>query len=388
MNNLHITLTEFRNESRLLKEANSLLQHGVVSSLFVAALNGHSLPKDEYISEKFHVRRFELMTRKFSAKLYIQLLKYIEFSVAIYIFYKNKKIKLINVHSLALLPLGVLLKFAYGAKLIYDTHELETEKNGDYGIRKYVSKWVERVLIKYADMTIVVSESIADWYESAYSMMRPQVILNAANRRQLTKTNYFRNDLGIHNDQVIFLYQGGLACGRGVDLILDAFKARIDSKVVIVFMGNGELEDEIKSASLTYCNIFYLPSVDSRSVLEYTASADIGIHLIQNTCLNHEYCMPNKIFEYTMAGLPLLVSNMKDISALLGKYKMGSIIDDFSVDGINIAIDKLLMLNLSEMKYNAYRAACDHSWEIQECKLIAAYNNNGIKSADDVVVQI
>ncbi len=234
-------------------------------------------------------------------------------------------------------------------------------------------------------MTIVVSESIADWYAKAYSISRPAVVLNAPNRRDLIKTNHFRNDLGIREDQVILLYQGGLVKGRGVDLIVNAFKERVDDKIVLVLMGEGQLKEKIMSEALLCSNIYYYPAVDSKIVLEYTASADIGIHLIQNTCLNHEYCMPNKLFEYAMAGLPVLVSNMKDMSKLVNEYKMGSVIKDFLVVEINQAIDEMLKCDLGGMRNNAYRAACDHAWEIQELELIAAYRKYGIYTTDNLV---
>ena len=385
MNNLHITLTEFRNESRLLKEANSLLNHEVVQTVYVAALHAESLDVDQNYGERLIAHRFKLSTRQMPKNLFAQIVKYLEFCFSVYFFYKKKEVKIVNVHSLGLLPLGVALKYLYGAKLIYDAHELETEKNGDRGFRKKLSKWLEGLLINRVDMMIVVSESIADWYAKAYSIIRPPVVLNAPNRRDLIKTDHFRNDLGIREDQVILLYQGGLASGRGVDLILNAFKERVDDKVALVFMGYGQLKEEIMFEALSCGNIYYYPAVDAKTVLEYTASADMGIHLIQNTCLNHEYCMPNKLFEYAMAGLPVLVSNMKDMSALVNEYEMGGVVKDFSAAGINRVIDELLECDLGGMKNNAYRAACDHAWEIQEDKLIAAYLKYGICMADNML---
>lgn len=387
-NNLHITLTEFRNESRLLKEANSLLKHGVVQTVYVAALHAESLAVDQTYGERLVARRFKLSTRKMSKNLVAQIVKYLEFCFSVFFYYKKKEVKIVNVHSLGLLPLGVALKYFYGSKLIYDAHELETEKNGDRGFRKKLSKWLESLLINRADMMIVVSESIADWYEKAYSMTRPPVILNAPNRRELIKTNHFSNDLGIREDQVIFLYQGVLASGRGVDLILDAFKLRDGDNAVVVFMGYGPLAEKVKKQSAQNKNIFYYSAVTPSIVLEYTASADIGLSLVENTCLSYFYSMPNKLFEYAMAGLPVLVSDMKDMSALVNEYKMGGVIEDFSVVGVNLAIDKLLKSDLSEIKTNAYRAACDHAWEIQEDKLIGAYREYGIYMADNVVGEV
>lgn len=384
-NNLHITLTEFRNESRLLKEANSLLKHGVVQTVYVAALHAESLAVDQTYGPRLIARRFKLLTRKMPKNLVAQIVKYLEFCFSVFLYYKKKEVKIVNVHSLGLLPLGVALKYLYGTKLIYDAHELETEKNGDRGFRKKLSKWIEGFLINRVDMTIVVSESIADWYAKAYSITRPAVVLNAPNRRELIKTNHFRSNLGIREDQVILLYQGGLASGRGVDLIVEAFKSRNGDNAVVVFMGYGSLTEKIKKHAADNKNIFYYPAVSPEIVLEYTASADIGLSLIENTCLSYFYCMPNKLFEYAMAGLPVLVSNMKDMVALVNEYKMGGIVEDFSVVGINQAIDEMLNLDLGEMKNNAYRAACDHAWAIQEGKLIDAYRKYGIYTADNLV---
>lgn len=378
MNNLHITLTEFRNESRILKETMSIYKHGLVEGVYVAALYDDDLTIDQIYNNFLLVRRFNLRTRRLSRNIFVQMLKYIEFCFRVYAFYKRKNINLVNIHSLALLPLGVILKFAFNAKLVYDTHELETEKSCDRGVRQKIIKNVEEYLIKQVDMTIVVSDSIADWYQKTYNIRRPPVLFNAPSRRELKRGNHFRKELGIRTDQLILLYQGGLEVGRGVVLILDAFKARRDDKVVAVFMGYGLLEQSIKNVSTECNNVFYYPAVAPHVVLEYTSSADFGIHLIQNTCLNHYYCMPNKLFEYAMSGLPVLVSNMKDMSSLVVSNQMGSVISDFSVAGINQAIDHLLAQDTTLMKDNAYRVATENSWEIQEEKMLTAYERIGV----------
>ena len=373
MNNLHISLTEFRNESRVLKQTNSLADNGFFKHIYIAALHADDLKKEQNYSDKITCKRFSLTTRKLPKNFIVQLFKYLEYCFRVLFYYRNKNINVVNVHSLALLPLGYVLKKLYKAKLVYDAHELETETNGSKGFRQKLSKWLEKKLIHKADMTLVVSESIADWYANEYNIARPPVVLNAPNTRELKINNHFREQLGIREDQIILLYQGGLASGRGVHLILEAFKQRKDDKVVAVFMGYGSLEADIKIAAEQHSNIYFFPAVPPQVVLEYTASADMGIHLIQNTCLNHNYCMPNKLFEYAMAGLPVLVSNMKDMSELVTRYAMGAVISDFSAEGINQAVDNFLEQDLTSMKANAYQAACENAWEVQEQKMLAAY---------------
>ncbi|MCU4387261.1 glycosyltransferase [Acinetobacter haemolyticus] len=373
MNNLHISLNEFTNASRVLKQTKSLVDSGIVDQVYIAALHKDELEEEYAYDSKRRLKRFSLRSRGLSKNLFMQIIKYIEFCFLVYYYYKDKKIDMVNIHSLSMYPLGLFLKFSYKAILIYDTHELEVERNGLKGVRQKLCKWMERKLIKYMDLTFVVSESIADWYEVEYKIERPPVVLNAPNKRELKKNNHFREQLGIREDQIILIYQGGLFSGRGIHLILEAFKVRADNKVVAVFMGYGELEKDIKLAAQEHDNIFFFSAVPPQVVLEYTSSADLGISLIENTCLSYYYCMPNKLFEYSMAGLPVLVSNMKDMSELVVNNSMGGVIADFSIDGINSAVDAFLKEDLTLMKENAYRVACENSWEIQEEKMLEAY---------------
>lgn len=373
MNNLHISLTEFRNESRVLKETNSILKHNIASKIYIASLHADDLEEEKIYKDNLILNRFKLSSRKLSKNLFVQILKYFEFIYRVTLFYRKKDIKMINIHAIALLPFGIFLKYLFKAKLVYDTHELETETNGSKGLRKKLAKFMEKSLIKKCDLIFVVSENIADWYAKEYDIKRPIVVKNAPRLIDSKKTNHFRENLSIKDNSIIVLYQGGLSKGRGVDLLLESFKKRDDDKVVIVFMGYGQLEEDIKITSKEKNNLFFHPAVAPEVVLEYTSSADFGIHMIQNTCLNHYYCLPNKLFEYSMAGLPVIVSNMKEMRELVEKYDMGIIVEDDKVNSMNNAIDKILQSDIKQMKQNARRCAEENSWEVQEIKMLNEY---------------
>lgn len=373
MRNAHINMNEFTSASRVLKQVNSLVNSDSFEAIMIIALGSESLKRHEIIAPGVELHRIQLFTRGLSKGLFFQGVKYIEFSLRALWLLATFKPHVVNAHALGVLPIACFYKLFFNARLVYDAHELETEQVGGKSLRKSLSKWLEKWLIHYHDLMFVVSESIADWYVKEYDISRPFVVLNSPCRRALKKNNYFREQLGIRENQIILLYQGGLAAGRGVHLILDAFKARLDDKVVAVFMGYGELRQDIQATAAQHKNIFFCHAVAPQVVLEYTASADFGIHLIQNTCLNHDYCMPNKLFEYAMAGLPVLISNMKDMSELVSKNQMGLVISDFSAPGVNQAIDDFLMQDLAAMKANAYRVACEYAWEVQEQEMLTAY---------------
>ncbi len=373
MNNLHISLTEFRNESRVIKQACSIKLLNKVDKVFVAALHAENLREYESYGEGVEAKRFKLKTRSLSKGMLAQGVKYLEFSFRIARYYRNKEVVMVNVHALALLPIGYMLKLMYGAKLIYDTHELETETNGSRGVRKTLAKWIERLLICKVDQVFVVSESIADWYAMTYHQPRPIVILNAPRHYTALQSNRFRDTFGILNDQIIVLYQGGFVSGRGIELLLTAFKQRTDDHVVIVFMGYGELETQIQQVANQTNNVFLHPAVLPNIVLNYTESADVGISFIENTCLSYYYCMPNKLFEYAMAGIPVIVSDMKEMGEMVDKYQMGVVVKGGGAEAINTAIDGLIQLDLVELKRNAQQAAKENAWEVQEAKMLGVY---------------
>lgn len=374
MKNIHITLTEFRNESRVLKEISTLENSGIFDSFTVIALGADDLPSEDSIFSTTKLRRINLITRKLPKSVPFQLLKFIEFMFKCFLHVRKEKAQVINIHTLALLPLAWILKKVFKVKLVYDAHELETEKNGLHGLRQRICKYIEKSFIRSCDLVIVVGENIADWYTHAYGIERPLVVKNAPKRHDQVKKNLFRESLGILPAQKILLYQGGLMKGRGVQLILDAFKARSQNDVVAVFMGYGDLVSEVEQAAKSNTNIFYFPAVSPNVVLDYTASADIGISLIENTCLSYYFCMPNKLFEYAMAGLPIVVSDMKEMAHAVQEYEFGAVLNDYSIESINASVDGLINRDLSRLSENAYIFAQAHAWEEQEKVMLEGYH--------------
>ncbi|AYA41580.1 glycosyltransferase [Xenorhabdus nematophila] len=373
MKNIHITLTNFTNESRILKEISSLNASNFFDDFLVIALGDNKLPCQENIKENFSVRRINLKTRPLPKNLLFQHIKFLEFFVKVFIILLKTKPNVINIHTLALLPLGYIAKLFLKSKLVYDAHELETEKNGLSGLKKLGSKFIEKLFIKQCDLIVVVSDSIADWYANEYKIKRPLVIHNSPNIRKFHRNNLFRESLNISEKQKILLYQGALSRGRGIEVLLKAFSERESNDIVLVLMGYGSLEVEIKKISSVNENIFFYPAVDPYIVLEYTSSADFGISFIENICLSYYYCMPNKLFEYAMAGLPVIASNMKEMSENILKYKFGTVIDDCSTKNINKAIESLNSQDLTQLSLNAYNFAQLNSWEKQEYFMLQEY---------------
>jgi len=365
-----IVLNNFKNDSRVLKENISLQKAGY--EVQVVAL--HEEPLKEYDKvQNIQVHRVKLKSRGWSKHKLVQLLKYFEFIYKVVKQYKKSDI--IHCNDLNSLPIGVIIKkfFNRDAKVVYDAHEYETELNGLKGIQKKLVKWLERKLIKYADKVITVSDAIADEYVNLYSIEKPALVLNTPPYKEIEKKNIFRETLGIGENQTIFLYQGGLSKGRGIEILLEAFKTIDNENALIVFMGYGPLENLIKETSREYENIYFHKAVSPDILLDYTSSADFGFLFYENTCLNHYYCSPNKMFEYLMAEIPVIVSNLYEMKRLVESNKIGTVAKENTLDGLKDAIDKAVKLDQEELKNNIQKLKTIYNWEEQEKVLIKLY---------------
>jgi glycosyltransferase involved in cell wall biosynthesis len=373
INNLHITLNSFRYGSRILKETASLVQSGLVQHAYIAALHEEGLMEHEKIDNARTVWRTRLISRKWSRILIVQLVKYMEFCLRVIRYARMKNITLVNIHNLALLPLGVVLKWLCAAKLVYDAHELETETYGLCGFRQVIARHVERILIQYADLVIVVGDGINEWYRDKYRLSNIVTVLNCPEFQEPQRTQRLHYELGIPQKKRIVIYQGGLIKGRGVESLLKAFAGFDDDKHVLVLMGYGELEPLVKEYVASHSNIYFQEAVVPTAVLQYTASADVGISYIDNPSLNDHLCLPNKLFEYIMTGLPVIVNNAPEMRRLVNENRIGIVMNELTTQSLRRALDDLTHMNSETLSKNLRRTAKLSSWNNQTNLMITAY---------------
>jgi glycosyltransferase involved in cell wall biosynthesis len=373
MNNLHISLTEFRNESRVLKEAFSLIKFDLLSNVIITSLHADGLPEREELDSNIILYRISLKSRWLAAWFPFQLLKYIEFCTRVIFISFYKRPQLVNVHSLALLPLGLFIKFLFRARLVYDAHELETEVEGLSGFRQWLARLTELWCLPFVDLVITVAPMICDWYRKRYKISNVVAVLNCPPFKQISSRGRMREELGIGTEKTICLYQGALCSGRGIELLLDTFEKTDDDRFVLVCMGYGELEDHIKIVSSRCSRIYYLPAVPTSVVLDYTVDADIGFALIENSCLSYNFCLPNKLFEYAMAGVPAICSHLPEMASLVQKYKIGILLEDTSPAAVMRAV--LAVNSMDRNKLNIFLNNFNilFRWEEQEKVMLQAY---------------
>tara|TARA_A100000164_G_scaffold379317_1_gene423265 strand:- start:816 stop:1949 length:1134 start_codon:yes stop_codon:yes gene_type:complete len=322
---LHISHTDIKYDARIQKEILSLAENNYLQIFTIGISNINKFEKN-----------FTGRIKNFSIKLLSRNcipIKSLSYTINLLeLFFKVLRIgiiikpKVIHCHdTLVLLP-SVLLSVLFNSKLIYDAHELESNKNMQTIILSKATLIIEKICWPYIDTLISVSDSIIQWYVCEFGFKKNLLILNAPilkkNTLRINANNDLRRIFNINNKSLIFIYVGELCDGRGIDYILKVFSdKKINSH--IVFLGDGLLKNKILNFSQNFKNIHLHPLVSHDEVVNFIKSSDIGICFIENASLSDYYCLPNKLFEYVFAGLEILGSEMPEISSFIKKNKVG-----------------------------------------------------------------
>lgn len=376
MNILHLTHTDINSDSRILKEMNTVANFFNEYRVVGIGIGQNEESHKTKTSSKIEIYSILLRSRNWEYLPRVIRHTYSLIELTYKMLYKALKIKpqIIHCHDTLVLPLGVIVKFFTGSKLIYDAHELESDRNGLTKTLGNMTLFTEKLLFKLIDRLIVVSPSILKWYNKNIGEKPAEIILNSPILKQDIYDRdklYFRQKFSIPENLKIFLYIGGFSRGRGIDLVIEAFKKK-DVSSHVIFLGYGQLKDKLVDLSSHYSNIHVHDAVPHEEVVSIARSTDVGLCFIENVSLSDYYCLPNKLFEYVFAEIPVLASNFPDISSVMSKYNLGKC-SDLDPESIYKAIKEFeLMKKLP--KINS-QDLYDLSWGMQEKKLINLYQS-------------
>jgi glycosyltransferase involved in cell wall biosynthesis len=370
MVNIHLYPSWILNESRMLREARTLSRLAVFERIDLVGCGGPDLPQDQDVGGRIWIRR--LAYRSAEGGLLQKIREILRWTVTVYRTYRKQPLACVNAHSISTLPLGCALKLATGARLIYDAHELETETTGLSGLRKTATKLLERALIGYVDYSIFVGAAIDDWYRQRYSLSNTAVVYNCPPLTTVARSDHFRQTFGIAPQVPIFLYHGVISKERGVPKLIEAF-ASLEQQAALVLMGYGDLVPWVQEQAAQRANVFYHPAVPPDQLLAHTAAADYGLSVIEPASLSYEYCMPNKLFEYLMAGKAVLVSPTLEQRTFVQQQGVGEVARTTDPPDIREAVLRLLARSPSELHAAIERTRVEFSWEKQEGVLRRIY---------------
>jgi glycosyltransferase involved in cell wall biosynthesis len=381
---LHVSNTDIEFDSRIRKELKALSElPGVqVSVLGVpdAAEHGHD------VLDGAHYQKLRLATG--ALKIFPRAIRYfaqlMEFTFKVVVAGRCIKPDIVHCHDTFALPAGRILKRQLGCQLVYDAHELESDKNAQNAILSWATLLIEKSCWKQVDLLISVSDSIIEWYmrnlgpkPSVLVLNSPAIAVEPHHRScEHAHERYFHEKFGLDADNVVFVYLGLLGPGRGIEICLDAFAAG-PKDAHVVFIGFGALAKTIAEYSRLHSNIHFHDPVPHDQVVSLVRSADYGLCLIEKASLSDFYCLPNKLFEYCFARVPVLASGFPEIRRLVEQYSLGACCDP-DPDSVRAALGRLI-------KRRAERVTSDVSalsWEAQASRLTAAYRDQLIAPRD------
>jgi glycosyltransferase involved in cell wall biosynthesis len=279
-------------------------------------------------------------------------------------------------HDLNTFAVGVECKRKVpGSRLVYDSHELQTERNRMSGEARRKAVAEEGRCFREADAFIVASPSWIAWDRELYGSIPDASItlLNVPELEQVERTRALHEEIGIPPEAKILVYQGSIQENRGIEPAIEAVRDLDD--VVLVIIGYGhhrpELEAYVERENLTDRVKFFGP-IPNDELLRYTAAADIGLCNIVNSSMSYYTSLPNKLFEYAMAGLAVIGSDSPEIGRIVGEEEIGEVTDPEDPQGIAAAV-RTILADTDRYRPGLEHATARYNWTVEGEKLVALY---------------
>jgi len=283
----------------------------------------------------------------------------------------------VHAHDAAMLLPGIIGARLTGARLVYDSHELATSVPYRERLWAMFVAGIERLVLPRCAAVITVSDGIAQRLRERYRLPRAPCVVRNVSALAADGHAGLRASLGIDGEQPLVLHQGAPAPARGCEVLLEAMADLPGAQ--LAFLGDPEpgygerLRALIAERGLQE-RVRLLPSVALADLLAHTAEANVGVTLLQDTCLNHRLALPNKLFEYIAAGVPVVAAALPETQRLVESYGVGWCAppDDPAAvaDALRIALYGPADHALRE---RIRQAAEELSWEREQLRLLGLY---------------
>jgi glycosyltransferase involved in cell wall biosynthesis len=308
---------------------------------------------------------------------------YAEYNLRLFIFLLFGRYDILHSNDLDTLPANYLASLIRRKILVYDSHEYFTEvaELKDRNLVRKTWEAIEKIIFPRLDHIITVSGSIAGEYMKKYGK-RPEIIRNFPETPVLMR-DCSRSDFGIPSGKKLIILQGtGINRDRGAEEAVESME--FVKNAILLIAGTGDvipqLREQVHNSGLND-RVIFIPPMPYRELMCLTGLCDAGLSLDRDTNLNHRFSLPNKLFDYIMAGIPVVASPLPEISDIVEKYGIGMIVMDHSPAEIARAINSILdEEHKSNRSENLKKAASELNWEKEKHKLIDIYNEFGAVS--------
>lgn len=349
---------DLNTDQRVAKVCNTLRTNG-----YEIILVGRKLKDSKPITRPYRTKRFSLLFNN-------GFLFYANYNIRLFIFLLFAKKDILLANDLDTLLTNYLASKIQNKKLIYDSHELfpEIPELTNRSTVKKVWSWLEKMLLPKLKNSYTVCKSIADYYQEKYQT-NFKVIKNLPLKKEVALGEFpFKID-----DKKVILYQGAINVGRGLELMINTMPML--KNYILVIIGSGDILNDLKKLVIDknlQHQVHFLGRILPEELQKLTPLATLGISLEEDLGLNYKFALPNKIFDYIQAEVPILVSNLPEMKQVVNHYKVGEILEKRTPK--NLA-DLIKYISTNNYTNQLKKAKQELIWQQQEQELIAIFEN-------------
>jgi glycosyltransferase involved in cell wall biosynthesis len=302
---------------------------------------------------------------------------YAEFNLRLFFFLLLKRTDLFLSNDLDTLLPNFLISRLKRKPLVFDSHEYftGTPELADRAFVRKTWKAIEAFIVPRLTEMITVNDSIAGLFYDEYGI-KAKVIRNIPQGFQsIEKPD--RSELGMpENNKILVLQGSGINIQRGAEELVQAMALLPGFHLMII--GGGDVIDQLHKLAESLGiseRVRFLPRMQYAEMMAYTINADLGITLDKDTNINYRFSLPNKLFDYIQAGIPVLASPLPEIKKIIEAYDIGSFIVNHKPENIANAIKDAFsnVERFEKWKINTKKAAQELSWEKEEKILLNIY---------------
>lgn len=355
---IHAVINDLSGDQRLHRICSTLSEAG-----HTVTLVGRKLPNSKALSQRPY------LTHRFRLPVHTGKWFYLIYNLRLFVWLLGQKADLITANDLDTLLACYFASKIKRVKLLYDSHELFTEVPEliDRPSTRRIWVLLEKWLVPRLDMAYTVNGSLARIFTEKYQTSF-EIIRNVPFQKEgFPRANFPK----------VLLYQGSLNLGRGIDLMIDAMKFLPDYQLWIV--GRGDVEDQLKkqAESIPDERVVFHGFKPLEELAELTKQAGLGFSLEEDRGANYHYASPNKVYDYLQARMPVIVSDLPEMSALIKTWECGKVLPlhDRSPEKLAALVVEIFDSPDLQQSYsrNADLAARELIWEREKETLLELY---------------